>query len=144
MRLTKSCNSWKVVGRIFVSLFVLATNTNAYSQETQLTVDQESITEENTKYTWVNFSALASNGKTYQGSITCFTGDRTYNGVAHGSMHVLREPYHAGAYVDFSYDVCREMLDNLSEDNEEVIISWDQEQFDDLRSGRLSFERLIY
>ncbi|MFK7827970.1 MAG: hypothetical protein AB8G05_27725 [Oligoflexales bacterium] len=144
MRLVKALNSSKIASRFFVSLLILASTTSAFSKETQLTVDQASITKENTKYTWVNFSALASNGKTYQGSITCFTADRTYNGMAHGSMNVLRERSHAGAYMDFSYEICRQMLDNLSEGAEEVVISWDQEQFDDLSSGRLSFERVIY
>ena len=141
MRLTKAFSSSKVVSSFVVSLLILANSTSAFSEETQLTVDQASITAENSKYTWINFSALASNGKTYQGSISCFTADRSYNGE-HGSMHVLREPYHAGAYVDFSYDICLEMLDNIKAGAEEVVISWDQAQFDDLSSGRLSFERV--
>ena len=130
---------------VFLSTTVIsASNASAFSNETLLTVDKKSLTKENKKYQWVNFASVASNGESYAGSISCFTADRTYNGVAHGSMHVLRERYHAGSYTDFSYETCQKMLQNLSEGKEEVILSWDQDDFEDLDSGELFFKRVIY
>lgn len=132
------------VAKAMTSLIFLALSSHAMATETDLTIDKSSITKENKQYTWINFSDTASNGKIYRGSITCYTADRTYNNKAHGSMNVLRAKYHAGAYVDFSYDECIEMIDGLSRGTEELVIYWNQEEFDDLSSGKLSFERIIY
>lgn len=110
---------------------------------TELRLGQYELVEENHQYHWVNFEGKGSDGNPYEGSITCYPADRTYNGIAHGSMHVLREKYHAGVHTNFSYEVCLEMLENLSQGLEEVILTWKQEELEALKTGKLNFVRVL-
>ena len=139
MRLVKAISKLGLVG-----LSMLAGNAVASGSQVQLLVDQDSITEENEKYEWINFKAVASDNKTYEGSISCFTADRIYTGVATGSMNVLKTKTHVGVYTDFAYEECQDILENLRDGYEQVILSWDQDDFDASRTrGLLDFEREI-
>ncbi len=110
---------------------------------TELTFGKSNLTERNYKYNWLKFSVTASNGKTYTGGITCYPANRTHYRVDVGTMNVLRSPSHSGVYTKFSYDECLDLLKSLDNDEEEVILTWDQDKFEDFVTGPLTFERVL-
>ena len=134
----------KVMGIVYIIMVNVIVTTQAQSGTTSLVIDHYSITKQNIQFQWINFTGIASNGKTYNGSITCYPAHKTYNNKDHGSMHVLRTSYDAGAYLVFSYEECLDMIENLRNDMEDVKLSWDQDGFDEIKSTPLSFLRYIH
>ena len=121
-------------GLVAFSLLLISSVT--YGETTFLELDQTHI--EAVSSNSISFKGLASNGVSYKAGLSCF--DQIH--YKKGNLRVLKSEYHVGASTTFSYEDCIQMRKTLQEGTEKLLISWDQEGFDDFISARLSFERI--
>jgi hypothetical protein len=91
----------------------------------------------------IKFRGIASNGATYEAGLSCFRSDQNSSGYQQGNLRVLRSEYHVGADTIFSYTDCIHMKKALQEGTENLLLSWDQESFDNFISAKLNYQRIL-
>ena len=121
---------------IFILLFTCFSS-HVYSQITSLELAKESIV--TVSGNSLSFRAVASNSVSYKAKLSCFNQEFNYK---KGFLSVLKSEFHVGASASFSYDDCLDMRDSLLNETEKILLSWNQEKFDDFISAKLEFHRI--
>ena len=125
--------SKKIIFLIFLFSFKI------YAGSTNLKLEKSLLT--STSINSLRFIAKASNGKVYKAAISCFKVNNTSNNYTEGSIRVLRDEYQVGADVSFAYKECLDLRAAILEDEEELLLTWDQEAFEAFISAKLEFKR---
>ena len=120
----------------FILLFLYMLNTTAIFGSEQITmqINSNSNTSEFPNSNNVRFEGIASDQKTYKGSVACF---KNWN---HGNIHILKSPSHVGAGTEIDYDLCNEILQGLRDNTMTIDLWWDKASFDDFISGPLFYQ----
>ena len=123
----------------FISLVLIAnfSRLQAHEHTTQMEVNKEDILTISSNS--ITFEAQASNEKTYEAGLSCFSKRQTSSGHEHGQIRVLKSESHVGASKVIPYDQCLNIKKDMEDGRIKLLLSWNQEDFEDFISTRLAF-----
>lgn len=122
---------------ISLALFFGLTHSLLAGGQVTLDVDQDSIIATNNTDK-IDFIAEASDGIEYSGRFNCmdFRDPLVAN---EGIIYVLKGESHMGVKALMPYGDCLQLFRKFLADEGVLKLSWDQDQFDDLITGSLSW-----
>jgi len=119
-------------------IFLLTSLSNiSYGDLTSLEVNKDSII--SVSQNSLSFQSVGSNGISYKSGLSCFNQEFDFK---EGYLKVLKSEYHVGASISFPYIECLSLKKSLEKGDEKLILSWDQEKFDDFISTELDYLRV--
>jgi hypothetical protein len=115
-------------------------STTEYQDNTYLELNKNCIL--STSKNSISFQAIASNGASYRAGLSCFIAKHPSNKYKEGEFRVLKSQYHVGAHIKFYYSECLKIKSSLQKGTGKILLSWDQEKFDDFISAKLKYQKI--
>lgn len=128
-------NKIRILSTLVLSLTCFSNQ--IFARTISLEINKESII--SVSKNSISFQAVATNSISYKVSLSCFNQDLNYK---KGSLRVLKSEFHVGASSLFSYDECLDMRRSMFNGTEKLLLSWDQDKFDDFISTSVNFHRV--